>query len=772
MPFALDGNPTPGELSDAVNYLLSNFVSGAAVDAVTGEITSGGVIIGYLYKYIAIKYADSFDGTLNFSDTPTNRSYYGIRNSDSASESSNPADYFWQQATGGFGTTKFLWYQSTGGRQIQFAVSINAPDVGWLQDPLASIDLDVVTSGNIPVIAELFFSYFTPSVLFVPRTGSPLAPVFTNVIPAMFAVDKGVVVPFVNAQTDTAAGFVANTWRIGNSSTTGYGDISYNNITIGDPTDAGDFAEWPSPTAMPSSPAYIEVPVRFKNSLGIVTQASVATLQLLYSDPGANGLNGPAVDISGYVSFVQNPAGAFTPPNNVVSATVVNVTSPTYSWAISGGTPTTSTASSVFITPGSTSTGVTVTLTVNGSNLVSPISKTVILPVVYDGEPGQAGSNGVMSAFPSIYLWTGSSVPPTRPSTTSTYTWATGAYTAPSGWSTTAPSNTTAGNYLWEITVPLNTIATTVTSTLDWTNVIYTIRAVAYNGANGTSGINGTNGTNGTNGAATFVVTRAANDSSAPTNAEVSAILGRNPVAGDICTVNYNAGNNSVVYRYVTAWTLFQTYITGSLIVQNTITADKLSVTQLSAITANLGTVTAGDVSIGTSPTISGTSMTGSGAHIYSDGRTVIGNSAKNLVWDNSALTVNGDIISTGNIVNDGVTVASEYLFVNTATNDYTATVSFTSPYPGSFIAQVVGLPLGAPGAGSAVNIFWNTLNPSTEAYGIVANGGSQPPMPASFEASMVAGANSYQIRIQLINYPTSGYRGAAIFSTLLRRYK
>jgi hypothetical protein len=610
MPFALDSNPTPGELSDAVNYLLNNFVSSAAVDPVTGEISSGGVIVGYLYKYIAVKYADSFDGTLNFSDTPTNRLYYGIRNSDSAAESSNPSDYYWQQATGGFGVTKFLWYQTTGGRQIQFAVSASAPDVGWLQEPLGSIDLDVVTSGNIPVIAEQFFSYFTPSVLFVPRSGDPLTPVFTNVIPAVFAVDKGTVVPFVNSQTDTAVNFVAGTWRIGNSSTTGYGDISYNNITIGDPTDAGDFAEWPAPTAMPASPAYIEVPIRYKNDLGIVTQASIASLQLLYADPGADGLDGPIVDISGYVSFVQNPAGAFTPPSSVLSALVVNVNSPTYSWAISGATPTTSTASSVSITPTSVSTGVTVTLTVNGTNLVAPVSRTMILPIVYDGEPGQAGSNGVMSAFPSIYLWTGSSVPPTRPSTTSTYTWSTGAYTAPSGWSTSPPSNTVAGNYLWEITIPLNTSATTVTSTLDWTNTSYTIRAIAYNGANGVNGTDGTDGTNGTNGAATFVVTRTANDSSPPTDLEVSALLGRTPVAGDICTVNYNAGNNSVVYRYVTAWTLFQTYITGSLIVQNTITgdkvaantitADKLSVTQLSAITANLGTVTAGTLSAGT----------------------------------------------------------------------------------------------------------------------------------------------------------------------------
>jgi hypothetical protein len=610
MPFALNNSPTPGDLSEAVNYLLANFVDSSAINSVTGEITSGGTIIGYLYKYIAIKYADSFDGTVNFSDSPTNRLYYGIRNSNDAAESSNPADYFWQQATGGFGVTKFLWYQTTGGRQIQFAVSATAPDVGWAQDPLSSIDLDVVTSGNIPVIAEQFFSYFTPSVLFVPRTGSPLAPVFSGINPAVFAVDLGVVVPFVSAQTDTAVSFVPGTWRIGNSSTTGNADISYTNITIGNPTDAGDFAEWPNPTAMSSSPAYIEVPIRYKNNLGAVTQAGVASLQLLFADPGADGLDGPAIDISGYVSFVQDPAGAFTPPSSVVSAVTINVTSPTYSWAISGGTPSTSTASSVSITPTSISTGVTVTLTVNGSNLPSPVSKTVILPVVYDGEPGQAGSNGVMSAFPSIYLWTGSSVPPTRPSTTSTYTWSTGAYTAPSGWSTSPPTNTVAGNYLWQITIPLNVTATTVTSALNWTDTAYTIRAIAYNGANGTNGTDGTDGTNGANGAATFVITRAANDSSPPTNLEVSTLLGRDPVAGDICTVNYNSGNNSVVYRYVTTWTLFQTYITGSLIVENTITgnriaantitANKLSVTDLSAISANIGTITSGTLNSGT----------------------------------------------------------------------------------------------------------------------------------------------------------------------------
>ena len=589
MPFYLDTNPEPSELSEAVNYLLSNFSTGITSDPTSGQIKGPtGETVGYLYQYMAIKYADSFDGSVNFSNTPTNRQYYGIRNSNDASESSNPTDYIWYKVSGGFGTTKSLWYVCTGGRQIQFAAATSAPDAGWLVDPGSSIDLDVVTSGNIPVIAEAFVAYFTPAILQVPRSGNPLAPSFSGITPTLYATDAGTVVPFVDAQSDTAVNFVNGTWRIGNSSTTGYGDISYTNITIGSPTDGGDYAVWPAPTAMPSSPAYITVPVRYKNSSGIVSQAGVATVQLIFTDPGAVGPYGSSIDISGYTGFVQNTGGLFTPTNATLSASIVNITSPTYSWSISGATPTSSTASSVVVTPTSSSTGVNVTLTVNGTNLLSPISKTVQLPVIYDGAPGTAGANGVMSAYPTIYIWTGSSVPPTRPSTTSTYTWSSGSYSAPSGWYTEAPSNTVAGNYLWAITVPLSVSATTTTSTLDWTNVSYPIRCIAYNGANGS------------NGSATFVVTRTANDSSTPTNAEVNAVIGRNPVSGDICTVNYNSGNNSVVYRYTTSWVSQATYITGGLIVDGTITGNKIAANTITASNIAASTITSTQIAAST----------------------------------------------------------------------------------------------------------------------------------------------------------------------------
>jgi len=250
MPFALTNNPSQSEISEAINYLLANFGPNLAADPNNGQISGpSGVIIAYLYQYIAVKYADSFDGSLNFSNSPTGRLYYGLRNSNDSVESTNPADYIWYQATGGFGSTKFLYYQTNGGRQINFVVATTAPNSTYLKESGSSIDLDVVT-------------------------------------------------------TTTA----------------------YN------------------------------------------------------------------------------------------------------------------------------------------------------------------------TAAPSIYQWTSSSTPPTRPSTTSTYTWATGAYTAPSGWTTTPTTNTTPGYYLWAITIPLVVNANTVTSTLDWTNTFYPIYSFSSNGSSGTPGATGATG--------------------------------------------------------------------------------------------------------------------------------------------------------------------------------------------------------------------------------------------------------------------------------------
>jgi len=122
--------------------------SGFTINSNTGFITdSMGNTVGYLYKYIAIKYADDNVGT-NLSNSPTNKAYYGIKNSDLTTESTTPADYTWYKVTGGFSTTKFLWYQASGGRTINFSVATTSPGSSWLQDNGSSIDADIVTNST------------------------------------------------------------------------------------------------------------------------------------------------------------------------------------------------------------------------------------------------------------------------------------------------------------------------------------------------------------------------------------------------------------------------------------------------------------------------------------------------------------------------------------------------------------------------------------------------------------------------------------------------
>jgi len=151
MPFALDGNPSFSEISEAINYILGNLNNGVPAGSynVSNNPTTGfvsnaiGEIIQYQYRYLDIKYADNTSG-LNFSDNPYSRLYFGIRNDDTTTESTNPADYTWVQVTGGFGVSNVLWVTTPGGRHASFAVSEYAPDTNqnWRVVPVRSIDLD------------------------------------------------------------------------------------------------------------------------------------------------------------------------------------------------------------------------------------------------------------------------------------------------------------------------------------------------------------------------------------------------------------------------------------------------------------------------------------------------------------------------------------------------------------------------------------------------------------------------------------------------------
>lgn len=145
MNFALGNNPNPSEISDAINYLLGNLGSNnAQYDPVTGIITQNNVVIGYLFRYLWVKYATSFNGSTGFSDSPTNATYYGLSNSNSPAEVLTPSSYVWYPFN--FGTTNFFFYLTTGGRTITMFQGTTIPGTGWAVDPTTAIDLDQVAA--------------------------------------------------------------------------------------------------------------------------------------------------------------------------------------------------------------------------------------------------------------------------------------------------------------------------------------------------------------------------------------------------------------------------------------------------------------------------------------------------------------------------------------------------------------------------------------------------------------------------------------------------
>ena len=120
---------------------------GIVADENTGIITdSNNNILGFLYRYLSIKYADDNTG-LNISDVSTGKLYFGIYNTQQAVESTNPADYTWIPVENGFGLNKYLWVLKQGNRQVSFYVGETQPDdANWILAPVRSLDLDKLTT--------------------------------------------------------------------------------------------------------------------------------------------------------------------------------------------------------------------------------------------------------------------------------------------------------------------------------------------------------------------------------------------------------------------------------------------------------------------------------------------------------------------------------------------------------------------------------------------------------------------------------------------------
>jgi hypothetical protein len=153
---------------DSWLYQISTNGASEESDTLT-TLPSSGEPVGYPYQFIHIKYGDDPVGG-GFSNTPTNKMYWGVYNSTSSTESTNPADYTWFKSSSGFSTNIFLYYLILGNRNIKFTLATSQPSYKWSVDAGLAIDLDNIVpattvspsefaSGIEPVSTPTMFLY-------------------------------------------------------------------------------------------------------------------------------------------------------------------------------------------------------------------------------------------------------------------------------------------------------------------------------------------------------------------------------------------------------------------------------------------------------------------------------------------------------------------------------------------------------------------------------------------------------------------------------------
>ena len=176
-----------------------------------------------------------------------------------------------------------------------------------------------------------------------------------------------------------------------------------------------------------------------------------------------------------------------------------------------------------------------------------------------------------------------------------------------------------------------------------------------------------------------FKYTRTSGTSvAAPTDTEFNTEFGRDPLENDQLIVTNTATNPDTQAAYVrgaSSWSTSANFLSGSLIVDgtvgasqivaNAVTADKINVTDLAAISADLGSITAGALNINNAFTVTSAGvMTATGATITGDV------TAQNLDVTNA--TVTGSFVANNlpNLQNMNGNITANQITANTITVD------------------------------------------------------------------------------------------------------
>jgi hypothetical protein len=291
-------------------------------------------------------------------------------------------------------------------------------------------------------------------------------------------------------------------------------------------------------------------------------------------------------------------------------------------------------------------------------------------PTGTGGSTGPTGSSGIQTARPVVYQWALSTP---EISGTTTYTWATAAYAAPSGWSTAITAAPSAGYILYTAAVNITASAGTVDTTISWTTA--SIIVAGYAGTNGATGPTGGTGATGPTGASITGPTGSTGTSTRIMYARIES--NPTPVSGTVSVTGDNrptGAQGSAIWgaSFNVTWyandpdpssnnSLYQAdgLYNGTDTFWSTPYISSLKVGSLSAVSTNTGALTVSGTIQSNDATISGTSMTGSGGVLYSNGNFAFGNNTTNIAFNGSQMTLNGNVVSTGNINTNAVTVTN-----------------------------------------------------------------------------------------------------------------
>lgn len=388
----------------------------------------------------------------------------------------------------------------------------------------------------------------------------------------------------------------------------------------------------------------------------------------------ANSSNSQPVANNTYYTFANNVAGADSyyfayNVGNDISQSALSAKSAVLVWAPIAPTGPT----------GPTGTGGP-TGTTGPTGLTGPTGASIT---------GPTGQPGLQVARPAVYQWNLSTP---AISGSSTYTWSSGSYTAPSGWSTTITAAPSAGYILYTATVTVTDVATATSTNFSWTSASIVVSGYAgTNGATGPTGGTGATGPTGGSGASARIMYARIASNPVPVSGTVT-VSGDNRPSGAEGSAVWGAAFNVTWYATdpdpSSNNSLYQAdgVYNGSTTSWATPYISALKVGALSAVSTNTGSLTVSGTLQSNTAAISGTTMTGSGGVLYSSGNFAFGNPTTNISFNGTQMTLNGNVVATTNINSNAVTTS---LGAELASDVTLATTGFPATYTTVFSTTI-----------------------------------------------------------------------------------